>query len=132
MKGTYRFVDALRPLRYHHSGSHMILRQRRDRAVNKPPAEDDKKPHWGTGTLEANTYSVWQGQGFNYLFSLLPKVHVRWVSHWGLSITSSIPVRGPPGGWGVRAGNSRSLSIFFFLPFLRNRMQFFFLNEIDD
>lgn len=25
----------------------MILRQPRNQAVNKPPSEDDKKPHWG-------------------------------------------------------------------------------------
>ena len=71
--------------------------------------------------MEANTYSVWQGQGFNYLFSLLPKVHVRWVSHWGLSITSSIPVQGGGGGGRGRGGGGR---LFFFGGF-EEEMDFF-------
>lgn len=29
--------------------------------VNKPPSEDDNKPHWGTCTWKANTYSLWRG-----------------------------------------------------------------------
>lgn len=61
--------------------------------VNKPPSENDKKATLGNAHVEANTYSLWRGRGFNYLFSLLSKVHVRWVSHWDLSITSSIPAR---------------------------------------
>lgn len=50
MKPIYLFVNPFRPLKHHHSGSHMILRQPRNQAVNKPPSEDDKKPHWGTRT----------------------------------------------------------------------------------
>lgn len=68
--------------------------------------------------MEANTYSLWQGQGFNYLFSLLPKVHVRWVSHWGLSITSSIPPRAHRG----RA--EPGIAAHFLFAILKNWMQF--------
>lgn len=78
--------------------------------------------------MEANTYSVWQGQGFNYLFSLLPKVHVRWVSHWGLSITSSIPVRGPRGG-GVGGAEPGIADHFLFFAIFKKPHAVFY--EID-
>lgn len=39
--------NSLRPLKYHHSRSQMIFRLLRNQAVNKPPSEDDIKPHWG-------------------------------------------------------------------------------------
>lgn len=71
--------------------------------------------------MEANTYSLWQGHGFKYLFSLLSKVHVRWVSHCGLSITSSIPLRSTGEN---RAGNSSSFSsghlFIFYIHFVED------------
>lgn len=77
----------------------------RRRAVNKPPSGDDRESCWGAAkkkrqkrkqqlNIEANMRLVWQGQGFNYLFCLLPKVHVRWFGHGDLSITGSITSRG--------------------------------------
>lgn len=41
----HALANPLRPLKYHHSGAQMILGS--GKAVNKPPSEDDRKPHWG-------------------------------------------------------------------------------------
>lgn len=114
MKATYRFVNALRPLRYHHGGSHMILRQRRDQAVNKPPSEDDKKPHWGAGTWKPIHIQSGRAKGSIICFPCSQK----FMSD-GLAIGAyPLPARflseahGVGGGGGSRAGNSRSLSFF--------------------
>lgn len=71
---------------------------------------DDREPRWGAAktpknpkqtkqelNIEGEKRSVWQGQGFNHLFCLLFKVHVRWLGHWDLSITGSITSP----GWGT-------------------------------
>lgn len=47
--------------------------------------------------IEGEKRSMWQGQGFNHLFCLLLKVHVRWLGHRDLSITGSITSP----GWGT-------------------------------
>lgn len=47
MNAAYPIVTSLRPLKYQHRGSQMIVRQPRSQAVNKLPSEDDRKPHWG-------------------------------------------------------------------------------------
>lgn len=67
--------------------------------------------------MEANTYSLWQGQGFNYLFSLLPKVHVRWVSHCG---AYPLPARFLPMPTGGEQGREEQL--IFILPLLRTEL----------
>lgn len=60
----------------------------------------------GNAHMEANT----QGQGFNYLFVLLPKVHVRWLA----SGTYPLPAQFLP----TVGDQSREQQLFFLLAFL--------------
>lgn len=112
------FIFPLKLLKdHHHNCPEMIhIRQpRRNTDVSKTSHRRWQRTTLGSALVEADTYSLWQGgsggqQGFNYLFSLLTKVHVRWVSRWGLSVTSSIPPSVPTGSWRSVAGNSSCFS----------------------
>lgn len=107
MNETYPSVSPLRLLKYHHSGSQMILRLPRNQAVNKTPSEDDKKPHWGVRTWKPIHNHSDRAKGSIICFPCSQKFMSDGLAIGAYPLPARFLLRS---AGGVRAGNSSSFS----------------------